>query len=97
MPNKITYVDVDDTLIRTAGTKRIPIPNVVQYVREQVEAGVSLYCWSSGGAEYAKEVAEELGIAQLFVTFLPKPSVMIDDQRPDEWRYLRVVHPNEVG
>lgn len=96
MNNKITFVDVDDTLIRTAGSKRIPIPHVIANVQEQADAGVELYCWSSGGAAYAREVAEELGIASLFTAFLPKPQTMLDDQQPDEWRYLRVVHPNEI-
>ena len=32
-PPLIVYVDVDDTLIRTVGTKRIPMADVVQHVR----------------------------------------------------------------
>ena len=93
----IVYVDVDDTLVRSVGAKRIPMPHVVAAVKALAADGASLFAWSSGGAAYAKEVAEELGIDDLFSTFLPKPTLMIDDQSPSEWRYLTVSHPNEFG
>lgn len=54
-----------------------------------------LYCWSSGGAEYARAVCESLGIADLFTGFLPKPDFLLDDQAPVDWRGLVVLHPNE--
>lgn len=89
----VVYVDIDDTLIRTAGSKRIRISGVSEHVAALAEGGASLYCWSSGGGEYAREVAEELGIAQHFVAFLPKPHAMIDDQEVSQWRRLTQVHP----
>lgn len=94
----IVYVDVDDTLIRTVGSKVIPRASVIESVRRLcAEDGVTAYCWSSGGADYARGVAERLGIAGLFTAFLPKPNLMIDDQPPAAWRDLLVVHPNETG
>ena len=89
----VVYVDVDDTLVRGVGTRRIPIPAVVRHVRALKAQGAELYCWSSGGAEYARTVAEELGVADCFVNFLPKPHVFVDDQAPEEWRRCLVVHP----
>ena len=89
----IIYVDVDDTLVRTAGAKRIPIPAVVEHVRELAEAGAELYLWSRGGAAYARATAEELEIASCFVGFLPKPNVVIDDEMIGSWRRLLEVHP----
>ncbi len=101
MPNRsqslVVYVDVDDTLIRSSGTKRIPMSNAVQHVRELHEAGVQLYLWSSGGADYARDTAIHLGIAECFVAFLPKPHVLVDDQHPSEWRCLLHVHPFQVS
>ncbi len=95
-PTLVVYVDVDDTLVRSVGEKRIPIPAVVRHVRALAgQEGVMLYCWSSGGAEYARAVAEELGIAGCFAAFLPKPHVFLDDQAPGEWRRCLVVHPAE--
>lgn len=82
----IVYVDVDDTLVRWAGTKRIPMPGTIERVKKLHEKGHTLYLWSSGGASYAREVAESLKIAGLFIDFLPKPGVMIDDQEVSEWR-----------
>jgi len=89
----IIYVDVDDTLIRTVGTKRIPMPAVVQHVRDLHAEGAQLYAWSSGGANYAQASATELGIESCFLAFLPKPEAMLDDQAFGEWRRLATVHP----
>ena len=89
----VIYVDVDDTLVRSVGAKRIPMPSVVQHVRELAEGGAQLYCWSTGGAAYAEAAAEELGIARCFVAFLPKPNVVIDDQAFGDWRRCLEVHP----
>ena len=100
-PNSISplvvYVDVDDTLIRTAGTKRIPVSGVAQHVAALAEEGALLYCWSSGGAEYAREVAIELGIERCFVAFLPKPHVVIDDQDVSKWRRTTQIHPGRCS
>lgn len=90
----IVYVDVDDTLVRSFGTKRIPIPTVIQHVQALHEQGAVLYCWSSGGAEYARMSAEELGVTDCFVAFLPKPQVMLDDQPINEWRRFLHMHPS---
>ena len=93
----VVYVDVDDTLIRTAGSKRIPVSGAAEHVRSLFLTGATLYCWSSGGGDYAREVAEELKIADCFVGFLPKPNVIVDDQPLGEWRRLLQIHPGRLG
>lgn len=97
MKSRAIFVDVDDTLIRSIGTKRVPMPAVVAQVRALHASGATLYLWSSGGADYARESAGELGIAGCFVGFLPKPDVYIDDQAVHEWRYCRHVLPGNAG
>jgi phosphoglycolate phosphatase-like HAD superfamily hydrolase len=92
-PPLVVYVDVDDTLVRTTGTKRIPILGAVEHVRALAADGAQLFCWSSGGGKYARSVAEQLGIADCFTAFLPKPQVLLDDQSFAEWRRLISVHP----
>ncbi len=77
---EIVYVDVDDTLVRWAGPKPIPIPAVIAKVRALRAAGETLSCWSAAGPELAREVATRIGVADLFVAFLPKPTLMLDDQ-----------------
>jgi cation transport ATPase len=89
----VIYVDVDDTLIRTVGTKRIPMTSVVAYVRRMKGAGAELYCWSTGGAAYAQQSAQELGIAACFAGFLPKPTLIVDDQAVADWRQCAHVLP----
>jgi hypothetical protein len=90
------YVDVDDTLVRSAGSKRIPIPTVIRHVAELHRDGALLYCWSSGGADYAQQSAEEFGIAHYFAGFLPKPHILIDDQLVVEWPQFLHVHPSST-
>jgi hypothetical protein len=91
----VIFVDIDDTFVRSYGTKRIPMPSVIGTIRQLYAQGEMLYCWSSGGAEYARASAEEFGIAGCFQAFLPKPDVLLDDQEIADWRHLRQVHPNE--
>jgi hypothetical protein len=91
------YVDVDDTLLRSAGTKRMPIPTVVSHVKELASTGAELYCWSTVGAEYARLAARELGVESCFVAFLPKPNILIDDQEVAVWKRLKVIHPLNVS
>lgn len=89
----VAFVDVDDTLVRQTGTKRIPMVAVVDHVRRLHQAGVTLYCWSAGGAEYSRLTTRELGIESLFTGFLPKPHVLLDDQPPSEWPNFIVAVP----
>lgn len=89
----VVFVDVDDTLVRTVGTKRIPMPRTIERVRALHAEGSILFLWSSGGAEYAKNAAVELGIADCFEGYLPKPNLILDDQPVDEWRYCRHEFP----
>lgn len=90
----VVFVDVDDTFVRTYGNKRIPIPAMIDHIKKLKSEGAILYCWSSGGAEYARNSAAEFGIEDVFTDFLPKPQVIIDDMNINEWRYLLQVHPN---
>lgn len=96
MSHRVIFIDVDDTLVRSVGSKRIPNPSIIQKVRTLHAEGVALYLWSTGGAEYAKRSAAELGIDSCFVAFLPKPHAYIDDQPVHEWRYCNYVLPGNA-
>jgi phosphoglycolate phosphatase-like HAD superfamily hydrolase len=89
----IVYVDVDDTLVRSAGGKRIPVPGVVEHVKQLKSEGAKLYLWSAGGAEYCRVTAIQLGIEHCFEAFLPKPRIMIDDQEVKDWAFCTTFHP----
>jgi phosphoserine phosphatase len=93
---RVVFIDVDDTLVRSVGTKRIPIPAVIARVRRLKREGAILYLWSSGGAEYCKASAAELGIDDCFVNFLPKPNVYIDDQPVHEWKSCKHLYPSQA-
>lgn len=87
------YVDVDDTLIRSYGSNRIPITATIEHIKALKKEGATLYCWSSGGAKYAKSTALELGIADIFEAFLPKPQMLLDDREIASWRGMIQIHP----
>ena len=91
------YIDVDETFLRNYGAKQIPIPHMLEHIKRLNKEGAVLYCWSSGGALYAKEKAQEFGIAECFEGFLPKPMVVVDDMKLSSWRNLIEVHPNECN
>jgi hypothetical protein len=93
----VVYVDVDDTLVRSFGSKRIPMTEMVAHVRALARQGAVLHCWSTGGSDYARSAAAELGIEGCFASFLPKPNVIIDDQPLADWRRTVVVHPAEAA
>lgn len=96
MKPHIVFIDVDDTLVRSIGSKRIPMSGVVADVRRLKESGAVLYLRSSGGQEYARASAEELGITDCFTAFLPKPHVIVDDQPMNLWQTTRHVYPAQA-
>ena len=91
------YVNVDDTIVRSMGSKRIPIPKVIEHIRQLKNQGAVLFCWSSGGGEYARQSAQEFGVADCFEAFLPKPNIMLDDQEISSWKRYVCVHPSACG
>jgi hypothetical protein len=92
----VLFVDVDDTLVRSFGTKRLPMGPMVALVRALFERGAELYCWSSGGAAYARASAAEVGLEDCFRAFLPKPQALLDDVEVGRWRLLQL-HPAECA
>jgi len=76
MRNVNLYVDVDLTLVDHHG---VLLPNVAEAMRVLYDGGCHLFLWSTGGAEYCRQVAERAGIAELFEAFLPKPDLYVDD------------------
>jgi hypothetical protein len=96
MTSLVVYIDVDDTIVRSYGTKRIPILKTINHIKDLFDQGAVLYCWSSGGAEYARKSAEEFGIDHCFTSYLPKPHVILDDQLVSDWRLCLEIHPSSI-
>ena len=92
----VIYVDIDDTLVRSFGSKRIPMTSMIALVRSLSENGAELYCWSSGGADYARQAAEEVGLAHCFKLFLPEPNLLLDDVNTGSWNLVQL-HPAECS
>lgn len=97
MMRQSIYIDVDDTLVRTYGAKRIPMTSVIDSIRKLQSEGATLFLWSSGGSEYCKQTAMELGIENCFTAFLPKPTLYIDDQPVQEWVNCKHLYPSQAG
>ena len=90
-------MDVDDTLVRSVGTKRIPMPGVVAEVRRLHAEGAQIFLWSSGGADYCRATAVELGISACCAGYLPKPTIYIDDQLISDWRDCIHFYPMQAS
>jgi hypothetical protein len=76
MRNVNVYVDVDLTLVDHMG---VLLPGAVAAMNALHDAGCHLFLWSTGGADYCRQIAERAGFAELFEAFLPKPDIYIDD------------------
>ncbi len=92
----VIYVDVDDTFVRSFGSKRIPMTSTIERIKALHAEGAELYCWSSGGSLYAQESAAEFGVEECFTGFLPKPNILIDDVKLAKWHELAELHPNKA-
>lgn len=97
MKQQVVFIDVDEPLVRSVGTKRIPMPSVAAQVRRLHAQGATLFLWSSGGSDYCREPAQELGLSDCFAGFLPKPTAYIDDQPVHEWRGCRHFYPMQAS
>lgn len=64
--NLVAFVDIDDTLIRSFGSKRIPMVDMVAHVRALKEAGATLFAWSSGGGSVRPGLRSRTGVRGLF-------------------------------
>ena len=93
---RIIYFDIDDTVVRSYGSKRIPMPAAIAAVHRLKQEGALLYLWSSGGAEYCRNTALELGLQDCFEAYLPKPTTYIDDQPVHEWRFCEHLYPSQI-
>ena len=82
----VIYFDVDDTLVRFRAPSAFPFPPRSQASVLSSCLVARLFLWSTGGAEYARSTAVELGLAECFEGFLPKPNAIVDDQAVSEWR-----------
>ena len=89
----VVYVDVDDTLVRWCGSKYVPRSSVIEKIKQRAAAGDRLFLWSRAGDGPARQVAEELGIAELFEAILPKPDHIIDDEPFSEWAFCSYEYP----
>ena len=95
MKSLVIYVDVEGTLINSVGNKVVPIEPVINHVCELYDHGATLYCWSSAGANYARQAAITIGLEECFKAFLPKPNVAIDDVNIEDWRRFIQIHPTK--
>jgi len=95
MKSLVIYVDVEGTLLNSIGNKSVPIEPVINHVRELYEHGATLYCWSSAGADYARQAAIKVNLEECFTAFLPKPNVAIDDVNIEDWHRFIQIHPTK--
>lgn len=91
-PTQSLFVDVDGTLIQNRALN----PQVLAYCRAQKANGLELVLWSARGKEYAKEIAEQFGVAGHFETIISKPGYILDDRGWLWARFTQVILPQRL-
>ena len=71
------------------------MPAVIAAVKRLKAEGANLFLWSSGGADYWRDTAAELGLLDCFDGFLAKPTTYVDDQPVSAWRFCKHVYPGQ--
>jgi len=89
-PVRPVFIDVDGTLVIGDRVNDA----LVAWIREKHQQGVPLVLWSARGERYARQVAERLGIADLFDHILSKPGYVIDDL---QWSWIRFTRVIDLG
>lgn len=76
MKNANVFVDVDLTLVDL--NKQL-LPGAKESLERLKASGCHLFLWSTGGAEYCRNIAAAYGLTDLFEGFTAKPDIIIDD------------------
>lgn len=100
---KVIMVDIDETLIihdsespsrlvdfygRMVGVR--PHLSNIALVQKFHALNYSIVFWSRTGADWAKLIVEELGLAALATGYMTKPLFYVDDRACEEWMGERV-------
>ena len=76
MKNANVFVDVDLTLVDANGTL---LDGACEALLRLRDAGCHLFLWSTGGADYCRNVANLYALTESFEGFTAKPDIIIDD------------------
>jgi hypothetical protein len=76
MKNANIFVDVDLTLVDANGQL---LDGAHEGLQRLKDAGCHLYLWSTVGAAYARSVAVQHQLSNLFEGYAAKPDIIIDD------------------
>lgn len=107
--DKTAYFDVDDTLVQWGHStdpralefdsygfkeKLVPHESHIMFLKRQKNRGFTIIVWSQGGAVWAKEVIDKLGIADYVDLVLTKPFMYVDDKDSTHFMTNRVFFNN---
>lgn len=105
-PDRVAYVDVDETLISWTSVENAlplvlsspkgfftvyPMLKNIELMRELRAVGWEIVVWSQGGADHAERVVQLLGIEHLVDVIISKPSIYVDDL-PFEQQMIKRVY-----
>lgn len=57
----------------------------IHIIKEMYNQGLTILCWSAGGAEWAETVVKFVGLEAHVDFVLPKPKFSLDDKEASEW------------
>jgi phosphoglycolate phosphatase-like HAD superfamily hydrolase len=76
MKNANIFIDVDLTLVDEKGILKDGAREALLILKNK---GCHLFLWSTGGAEYARQVATLYHLVDFFEGYAAKPDIIIDD------------------
>ena len=76
MKNVNIFVDVDLTLVDANG---ILLEGASAALIKLKQKDCHLFLWSTAGGDYARAIAAQHGMTELFEGYVPKPDIVIDD------------------
>lgn len=76
------YIDIDDTLSPDFGETFFN--GSIEKIKELSKV-VNIVIWSQGGLDYVNEIVEKAGLKEYVCFCLPKPDLIIDDLKFDDF------------
>lgn len=89
----LVAVDVDGTLIQDGEVNE----RLVEWIREQVAAGLEVMIWSARGKAAAEDARARAGLEELVPVVMSKPRLVVDDHGWGWVRFCRAIHPRAIG
>ena len=85
-----TVIEVPDPYINDKPVKLVPHQRNIDLIRRKYGQGKMIIAWSAGGAIWARNVINALGLNDIVTLIMAKPTTYVDDIDVANWGLNRV-------